>query len=202
VIRSVGFQAAFLTAAAVVARMGDPQLAAHQIGLQLTDFTALVLDSVAIAAQSVVGAALGSADAPEARRVAWRITRWGAVAGLAFALVYGALWRLVPVVFTGSPDVRHQLHLMWPWFCVLWLPAGCLFALDGVLIGAGDVGFMAGLTVVAGVGAFVPVDLAALHFGWGIGGVWAGLLAFYLARLVGMALRTAGERWLVTGVAA
>jgi putative MATE family efflux protein len=202
VIRSVGFQAAFLTAAAVVARMGAPQLAAHQIGLQLTDFTALLLDSVAIAAQAVVGAALGSADAEGARAVAWRITRWGAVAGLAFAAVYAALWEVLPHVFTDSAGVQHQLHVMWPWFCVLWLPAGCLFALDGVLIGAGDVGFMGVLTVVAGLGAFVPVDLAALHFGWGIGGVWAGLLAFYLARLLGMVLRTAGDRWQVTGVAA
>jgi Na+-driven multidrug efflux pump len=88
---------------------------------------------------------------------------------------------------------------MWPWFCVLWLPAGVLFALDGVLIGAGDVGFMAVLTLIAGLGAFVPIDLCALHFHWGLGGVWAGLMAFYLVRLAGMTWRARGTRWLVLG---
>ena len=63
-----GFQVAFLTAAGVAARMGTAQIAAHQIGLQLWEFTALLLDSFAIAAQSLVGAALGSGDADGARR--------------------------------------------------------------------------------------------------------------------------------------
>ena len=60
-IRSIAFQVAFLTAAGVAARMGSAQIAAHQIGLQLWEFTALLLDSFAIAAQSLVGAALGGA---------------------------------------------------------------------------------------------------------------------------------------------
>ena len=69
-LREAGFQAAFLTAAAVAARMGTAQVAAHQIGLELWEFTALLLDSFAIAAQSLVGAALGSGDARVARRTA------------------------------------------------------------------------------------------------------------------------------------
>jgi len=199
VIRNAGFQASFLTAAAVAARMGTAQLAAHQVGMQIDEFTALLLDSVAIAAQSLVGAALGGGDAAAARRVTWRIARWGAWAGVAFAVGYAALWWPVPRIFSGAPAVIHQMHVMWPWFCVLWLPAGVLFALDGVLIGAGDVRFMALLTLVAGIGAFVPIDLAALHFHWGLGGVWAGLLAFYLVRLAGMLVRTQGIRWQVLG---
>jgi Na+-driven multidrug efflux pump len=78
--------------------------------------------------------------------------------------------------------------------------AGVVFALDGVLIGAGDVAFMRTLTVIAGVGAFAPLNLAALHWHWGIGGVWAGLTAFIAVRLVGMLARTRGDRWVVLGV--
>ena len=77
--------------------------------------------------------------------------------------------------------------------------AGVLFALDGVLIGAGDVGFMRTITLVGALGVFVPTCLAALHWHWGIAGVWAGLTGFVLARLVGMALRAAGTRWVVVG---
>jgi Na+-driven multidrug efflux pump len=77
--------------------------------------------------------------------------------------------------------------------------AGVVFALDGVLIGAGDVAFMRSLTLLAALGAFVPLDVAALHWHWGIGGVWAGLTAFVLVRLIGMIIRTRGSAWAVPG---
>ena len=71
---------------------------------------------------------------------------------------------------------------------------------DGrMLIGAGDVRFMRTLTLVAALGAFVPINLAALHWHWGIGGVWAGLTAFIGFRLAGMLARARGSRWVVLG---
>ncbi len=200
VVRSVAFQIAFLTAAGVTARMGTAQIAAHTVGLQLWEFTALLLDSFAIAAQSLVGAALGGSDAEGARRMAWQVSRWGLYAGIAFAALYAAGWLLVPRAFTSDGAVLHQAHLLWPWFVAMLPAAGIVFALDGVLIGAGDIGFMAGLTVVAAVFAFAPLNLAALHWHWGIGGVWAGLSAFVGVRLAGMLWRARGERWLVLGV--
>ena len=98
------------------------------------------------------------------------------------------------------PEVWHQAHLLWPWFVVMLPAAGIVFGLDGVLIGAGDVGFLRTITIVGGVFAFAPLNLAALHWHWGIGGVWAGLTAFILVRLVGMLWRARGERWIVLGV--
>ena len=201
-LREAGFQAAFLTAAAVAARMGTAQVAAHQIGLELWVFSALVLDSFAIAAQSLVGAALGSGDAGAASRTAWQVARYGLAAGIAFSVVLAAGWFLIPDAFTSSDAVRHQAHLYWPYFIGLQPAAGVVFALDGVLIGAGDVGFLRTVTLVAALGVFVPITLAALHFHWGIGGVWAGLAGFIGARLIGMLVRTARGRWAVTGVSA
>lgn len=199
ILRAAAFQVAFLTAAAVASRMGTAQIAAHQIGLQLWEFTALLLDSFAIAAQSLVGAALGASDADGARAMAWQVARWGGYAGVGFAAVYAAGWSLIPRIFTSSPAVLHQAHVLWPWLLGMLPAAGIVFALDGVLIGAGDVGFLRTLTIVGAVGAYAPLSLAALHWHWGLGGVWAGLTAFILVRLVGMLWRTRGERWLVLG---
>jgi len=85
VARSLAFQACFLSAAAVATRFGAPVAAAHQIVLQLWSFMALVLDAIAIAAQSLVGAALGAGDA--GRRVRWRpgspATAWSSGSGSA-----------------------------------------------------------------------------------------------------------------------
>lgn len=199
-LRSAAFQVAFLSAAAVAARMGTAQIAAHQIALQLWEFTALLLDSVAIAAQSLVGAALGGSDAAGARRLAWQVARWGLWAGSVFAALYGAGWYLVPRVFTSAAPVLHQAHVLWPWFVGMWPAAGVVFALDGVLIGAGDVRFMRTLTVVAAVFFFAPLNVLALVAHWGIGGIWAGLTAFIVVRLVGMLARTRGSNWVVLGV--
>lgn len=200
IIRALAFQVAFLSAAGVAARMGTPQIAAHQIGLQLWEFTALLLDSFAIAAQSLVGAALGGSDAAAARAMAWQVARWGTYAGLVLGALYAAGWIVIPELFSSSAAVQHQAHLLWPWFAAMMPAAGLVFALDGVLIGAGDVAFLRTITVIAGVLAFAPINIAALHWHWGIGGVWAGLAAFIVVRVVGMVARTRGDRWVVLGV--
>ena len=198
-LRNVGFQAAFLSAAGVAARMGAAQVAAHQIALQLWEFAALVLDSFAIAAQSLVGAALGGNDEVAARRTAWQVGVYGLWAGVGFGAFLAAGWYLLPEAFTSSPAVLRQCHELWPWFVAMEPAAGVVFALDGVLIGAGDVRYMRSLTLVAALGAFVPINLAALHWHWGIAGVWAGLAAFIGVRLVGMLARARGGRWVVLG---
>ena len=74
-----------------------------------------------------------------------------------------------------------------------------MFALDGVLIGAGDTRFLAYAMVLAAIVFFVPIALAALHFHWGIVGVWAGLLALIAVRLATNAARFARRRWIVLG---
>lgn len=51
-VRTAALYGSFLVASAVLARIGEPSLAAHQIAFQLFIFLALVLDSIAIAGQS------------------------------------------------------------------------------------------------------------------------------------------------------
>lgn len=199
IVRSAAFQAAFMVAAAVAARMGTAQIAAHQLGLQLWEFTALLLDSFAIAAQSLVGAALGGSDALSARRLAWQVARWGAGAGVVFGVLYAAGWWVLPRLFSSSPAVWHQAHLLWPWFVVMLPAAGVVFALDGVLIGAGDLAYLRTVTLVAALLGFIPITVAAAHWHWGIGGVWAGLTAFVLVRLVAMVARARTDHWVVLG---
>jgi Na+-driven multidrug efflux pump len=80
--------------------------------------------------------------------------------------------------------------------------AGVVFALDGILIGAGDTRFLMWSMLAAGVGVYVPIALASLHFGWGIVGVWCGLIALLLARALALGLRFLSRRWVVTGAPA
>jgi len=199
VVRSVAFQAAFMVAAAVAGRLGAAQLAAHQIGLQLWEFVALLLDSFAIAAQSLIGAALGGGDVSAARHTAWRVSRYGLCAGVVFSVLIAAGWYVVPALFSDDAAVRHQAHVLWPWLLGMQPAAGVVFALDGVLLGAGDNAFMRTVTLVAALLGFIPLCLLTLPLGLGLAGVWAGLAGFIGVRLVGMAWRARSGRWLVVG---
>ena len=90
---------------------------------------------------------------------------------------------------------------LWPLLAAL-IPVGAaVFALDGILIGAGDTRFIARAMLVS-FAAFAPVALASLAFGWGVVGVWAALHVLMLARLATMARRFAGRRWAVVGAVA
>ena len=79
--------------------------------------------------------------------------------------------------------------------------AGVVFALDGILIGAGDTRYLAIAMVIAGPLTYVPLALLALALDWGIIGVWAALLALMGMRLLLMATRFHSRRWAVAGAA-
>lgn len=198
-IRGLAFQASFLSATAVAARFGAAAVGAHQIALQLWFFTALVLDALAIAAQSLVGAALGAGDDAGARALARRIGLLGGVCGVGFALVIAAGAGVVPSWFSSDTGVREQAMVAWPWFVVMLPLAGVVFALDGVLIGAGDVRYLRNLTIVAALGGFLPAIWLAYVLDLGLGGIWAGLTLFVVIRLVALLLRLRNGSWAVTG---
>ncbi|GAA0800797.1 MATE family efflux transporter [Spirilliplanes yamanashiensis] len=198
-LRGVAFQACFLSATAVAARFGVAAVGAHQIALQLWFFAALTLDAVAIAAQSLVGAALGGHDPDGARAVARRITLAGAVGGLGFAAVVGAGAPWIPGWFTPDAAVHAEAAVVWPWFVALLPFAGVVYALDGVFLGAGDVRYLRTATLAAALGGFLPLIWIAYAFDLGLGGVWAGLAAFIGLRLATLLARWRSGRWVVVG---
>jgi putative MATE family efflux protein len=195
-LRAAVLQLSFLVAAGVVARSGAAPLAAHQIALQLWLFLALVLDAYAIAAQTLVGQALGAGRPAEARATARRVVLWGLGTGIAVGLLLLALRPALLPLFTEDAAVRDQAVLVW-WFLAGMQPlAGVVFALDGVLMGAGDVGYLRTITIGSAVVGFLPLSLLSGPLGWGLPGVWTGLTLFIALRLVGVLVRVAGERWL------
>ncbi|AQA05901.1 MATE family efflux transporter [Mycobacterium sp. MS1601] len=198
-IRSLAFQACFVSAAAVAARFGAASVAAHQVVLQLWSFLALVLDSLAIAAQSLVGAALGGGHLPHAKTVARRVTVFSTAAAATLAAAFALGATVLPKLFTDDAAVLAAVEVPW-WFLVAQLPvAGIVFALDGVLLGAGDAKFMRNATLASALIGFLPLIWLSLIYGWGLFGIWSGLSLFMVLRLVFVGWRTVSGRWLVAG---
>ena len=197
-VRTTALYASFLVAASVCARMGDPQLAAHQVASQLFFFLALILDSVAIAGQVIVGRMLGAGDPDSAHASAVRMIGWSAVVGAAFAIVLLPLADVVPRAFTSDPLVLHETAELWPYFVLMQPLAGAVFALDGILIGAGDTAYLM-WSMIAASALFITLASVALARDWGIVGVWIALDVLIAARLGLLWIRFAGRRWAVVG---
>jgi putative MATE family efflux protein len=201
-VRTTALYASFVVASAVLARIGTASLAAHQIAFQLWTFLALVLDSVAIAGQVIVGRTLGAGDVDAAVGASRRMIGWSVALGTLLGAVMLALTWTLPHAFTGDAAVIDRAQAVWPLFALMQPLAGLVFALDGILIGAGDTRFLMWSMLAAGVGVYVPIALAALHFQWGIVGVWCGLIALLVARGAALGSRFASRRWAVVGAPA
>jgi putative MATE family efflux protein len=200
-VRTTALLGSFLVASAVLARIGAASLAAHQIAFQLFVFLALVLDALAIAAQVMVGRLLGAGDAARARAAATRVILWSAVVGAAFGVVLLALTGVLPHAFTGDERVVERAQEIWWLFAALMPLNGVVFALDGILIGAGDTRFLM-LGMLASAAVYIPVALLALERGWGIEGVWWGLTGLIAMRALTNGTRFLGRRWVLTGAPA
>lgn len=202
VVRTGSLIAAFVVTNAVVARVGAAALGAHQIAYQLFLFLALVLDSIAIAGQILVGRKLGADDAGGAVDAARRMILWSVVIGAACGALLLAGIGLIPRAFSSDHAVLHQAHVLWPLFAAV-LPIGAaVFALDGILIGAGDTRYIAGAMAFSAFGCFLPVALMTQIFGWGVAGAWSALIALMVARLATMGWRFRGRRWVTLGAVA
>jgi Na+-driven multidrug efflux pump len=196
-VRTAALLGCFVLATAVCAHIGAVTVAAHLIAFQLFGFLALVLDAIAIAGQVIVGRALGGGDADEAFAAARRMLELSLAAGLVIGGVLLALGQVIPRAFTSDPDVIDQAHDLWPLFCAMWPVAAVVFALDGILIGAGDTRYLAAAMVVAFV-VFLPIVLPAQT----VTVVWLALNVLMLVRLGTLGGRFARRRWALVGAEA
>ena len=157
-----------------------------------------MLDAIAIAGQIIVGRELGAGRPERAFDASVRMIALSVVVGAVFALGLLALSDVLPRVFTDDAAVLAQCALLWPIFALMQPLNGAVFALDGILIGAGDGPYIAASMVVAFL-ACAGVLIAAARSDWGVRGVWAAIGVLITVRLATMGARFARRRWLVTG---
>ena len=197
-VRTGSLLGALAVATAVASRLGTVELAAHQIAFQLWSFLALVLDAVAIAAQAMVGRLLGAGRAAAARAAARRMLEWGVGAGLLFAAAVAVLRPILGPLFTNDVTVvRLTADVLWM-VAALQPVNAIVFVLDGVLIGAGDMRFLA-RAMLGAAALFVPAALTVGAADLGLPALWGAIALLMAARLVAVGARFAGSAWAVTG---
>ncbi|MEV6403163.1 MATE family efflux transporter [Streptomyces bobili] len=197
-VRTLSLRAVLMIATAVAARLGDEDIAAHQIVLSLWSLLAFALDAIAIAGQAIIGRYLGANDPQGARVVCRRMVEWGIAVGFVLALLVALARPLFLPLFTGDPGVTDAAL---PALLVVALSqpvCAIVFVLDGVLMGAGDGPYLAWAMVLT-LAVFAPVALLVPALGGGLTALWGAMTLMMVVRLLTLWLRTRSGRWLVTG---
>ncbi|WP_405999749.1 MATE family efflux transporter [Streptomyces sp. NBC_00829] len=197
-VRTLSLRAVLMIATAVAARLGDTDIAAHQIVLALWSLLAFALDAIAIAGQAIIGRYLGASDADGARQACRRMVQWGIASGVVLGSLVVASRSLFIPLFTSDPAVHDTLL---PALLVVALSepiAGVVFVLDGVLMGAGDGRYLAGAMLVT-LAVFAPVALLIPVLGGGLTALWWAMALMMTVRMLTLWLRARSGRWVVTG---
>lgn len=197
-VRTLSLRAILMIATAVAARLGDADIAAHQIILSLWSLLAFALDAIAIAGQAIIGRYLGADDKEGARQACRRMVEWGLAVGIALGVLVVFSRPLFLPLFTSDSLVKDAAL---PALVIVALSqpiCGVVFVLDGVLMGAGDGPYLAWAMVLT-LAVFTPVALLVPSLGGGLTALWAAMTLMMAVRMLTLWLRARSGRWLVTG---
>jgi putative MATE family efflux protein len=198
-VRTVALRGAFAVAVAVAGRVGRAELAAYAVAFQVSAILAYLCEGLEVAAHALVGNALGGGDGATARVVGARVIRMGLAVGVAGGAIVAALHGVIPALFTSDPDVRTVAAGSLLWIAGMQPVAGVAYALDGILIGAGDLRFLA-VAMVGAAAGFVALAGLVLASGPALGPLWAALTAFMALRALLLGSRFAVGGWARLGL--
>ena len=230
-VRTLSLRIAILATVWSATALGDVPLAAHQVVNSVWNFASFALDALAIAAQALVGNALGRADAgreagaEEATRdagppgaagggpvaaegdprraldaVLRRCLTWGVAVGAVIGVVLAAVSLWLPRIFSSDAAVVSAATPALVVAASAMPLAGAVYLFDGVLMGAGDGGYLARaglLTLVPYLPLVVIVAEGRLADGTaGLVCLWAAFAWVFMgARALTTGLRTRGGAW-------
>ena len=191
-LRTASLVGALTLATAVAARVGTAQVAAHQVAAQLWTFLALTVDALAVAGQGLVSTFRGEERGEDARAVADRLLLLALALGLALGLLFWAVRPFLPRLFTSDPEVLSRVRGIYGFVAAMQPLNAVVFVFDGIFMGAEAFGYIAGAMLVSALAA-AGVLLLVVPMGWGLAGVWWGLVVLIVARGVTLGWRYWGR---------
>ncbi|MEU8980726.1 MATE family efflux transporter [Streptomyces sp. NPDC048309] len=197
-VRTLSLRAILMIATAVAARLGDAEMAAHQIILSLWSLLAFALDAIAIAGQAIIGRYLGAGDAIGTREACRRMVQWGLATGVVLGLLVIASRPLFLPLFSSDSTVQDAALPALLMVALSQPICGIVFVLDGVLMGAGDGPYLAGAMLLT-LAVFTPLALLVPTLGGGLTALWGAMTLMMMTRMLTLWVRSRSGRWIVTG---
>lgn len=207
-LRTLALRAALVASVMAAAFMGTEVLAAYQVVNAAWNFTVNALDSIAIAGQTLVGAELGAREYDRARKLTNGTARAGFVVGVVVGIIFALLGLVAGQLFSPNPSIQLLVSAGMMAVGILMPLQGWMWALDGILIGAGDflylaltctasacIHIVALLVLVFCIDPLLPSDVIRIALLWAVMGVF--LMG---GRGIANGLRSKGDIWMKNAV--
>lgn len=197
-VRGVCLRFSFSLATIVAVGIGVTEVAAHQIVIGIWATLTLALDAVAIAGQALTGKWLGLGDTERAKQATRRMIEIDFAVGVVMAIAVLAFRHPIAGLFTADEAVSNIVAFLLIHMALQQPFNGIVFALDGILIGAGDFNYLARSMIGAAL-AFALLAGAVSLTSAGIGWLWVAIAGLMFARLGPLVHRWQRDQWLVIG---
>ena len=186
----------FMMTALMAANQGDGAMAAHQVGMNVLSLSFAFGDGLQSAAVALIGRSLGEKNPDLAKQYGQTCRRVGAVISVILAVIFFAGARpLYSLFFAEEEIVKIGIDIMYVVIFIVVLQISQVIYM-GCLRGAGD-------TLYTAVASMVSVTLmrtlvsyiGGYVLGWGIVGIWLGIVADQLTRFILGSIRFNMGKW-------
>lgn len=187
----------FMSTAIMAADMGTAAMAAHQVGMNALSLSFSLGDGMQAAAVSLIGQSLGESNQKQAKKYGFLCQGIGIAMAVFMALfylffgktLYGLFFEEEHIVAMGVGITRLIIVI------VLFQISQVIF--NGCLRGAGDVVYTMissciSVTFVRTIASYVFCYVC----GWGIYGIWMGIMFDQLCRLLFSSIRFRSGKWM------
>lgn len=186
----------FMMTSLMAAKQGTDAMAAHQVGMNVMSLSFSFGDGLQATAVALIGFSLGAGDPPKAREYGAICRMLGGCISVVLSVVYffGGGW-LYSLFFEEAEIIAIGVQIMRIIIFVVLLQIAQVIYM-GCLRGAGDTLY----TAVASTISVTVIRTAGSWFfgyvlGWGIAGIWMGVVADQLARFLFASIRFKQGKW-------
>lgn len=172
IAESVFMRIGFLINSRLIAGVGTAAYACNQIVMQVTGLAFTIGDGTASACTSLVGQSLGAGKKEKAKLYVQVVLRVSAVISLAIILFTFFGRNILPALFTDDMIIRSMVTLCFMVLLIGIFPQNLRVIYSGCLRGAGDVRFVA---VVSLISVLILRPLATWLFCYPINGMFPGM---------------------------
>ncbi len=195
-IENMAMRVGFVTTAVIAAKLGTNPFAAHQVGMNFLSLGFAFGDGMQVAAVALTGRSLGANAKEKALAYGKICQEIGLFISFVLAIIFFAGGRFLFSLYFSDPETVEMGVLISRYIMVTVLVQISQVVYGGCLRGAGDVRFtlFASLISVTLIRTAVTFVLAGL-LGFGLHGIWLGVLSDQLSRFLMLGSRFRKGEW-------
>ncbi|MGN0328359.1 MAG: MATE family efflux transporter [Lachnospira sp.] len=197
-VEQILYRVGFMVAAVIAAYLGTENIAVHQVAMNVLWLSFSFADGLQVAAVTLIGQSLGRKNVEMAKVYGRVCQKMGFVIAMILSCIYLVFGRDIYEIFFDVSEVSAInkgviIMYMMVGIVVMQIPQVIYM---GCLRGAGDVRFTTIVTVIS-VAIVRPIVsyLLAYPFGFGIYGVWIGVIVDQVIRLSLTMMRFKSGKW-------